>query len=124
MGKTRESNATEPVVGSQEYGGDKRRVRKTHLVETTTGDDAEREGEQRVVLSQEMGGTSVESGGGSAKTDGSTGLVDAGALGELADHEEEEGEIEEEEGDHEGDVSPQGSQAERSGDPIRRGSKN
>ena len=76
-------------------------------------DGADRESEERVVLSQELGSASIESGGGGGKTETSTGLVDRKVLGELADHEEEESYIEKGEDGNQGDVDPQSSQTAR-----------
>ena len=50
--------------------------------------------------------------------------MNADASAELASHEEEEGEIEEEEEGHQGDVNPEGSQAEWGSNAIRCCSKN
>jgi len=74
------------------------------------------EGEEGVLLSQELGKTEVVSGEGGGDANSSTSLVDARVPGELASHEKEEGEIEEGEEDDQGDVDPQGSQEEEEGD--------
>jgi len=86
---------------------------KTHLVEPAAVDGANRESEKRVVLGQELGGTSVESGGGSGETETSTDFVDREIIGELADREKEESQIEKGENCDQGDVNPQGCQAAR-----------
>lgn len=74
---------------------------------------AKRESKQRVLLGQELGGTSVESDCGSSDTDSSTSLVNREVTRELADHEKEECQVEEAEEGDQGDVDPQGCQAAR-----------
>jgi len=86
------------------------------LVEAAAGDGANRKSEQRDVLSQELGSTSVERGEGSNNTKPSTHPVDSEARRELADQEEEKGHIEEEEDEDQGEVDPQGRQEENEGD--------
>ena len=86
----------------------------TRLIKAAATDVANRESEQRVVLSQELGSTSVESGSGGGETESSTSLVDGEVTGELADHEEEESQIEKGEHGDQGYVDPQGSQTTRS----------
>lgn len=88
---------------------------KTRLIDAAATDGDNGEGEQRVVLGQQLGGTSVEGDGGSDEANSSTDLVDRQVLGELADHEEEEGQVEEEEEENQREVDPQRSQARRGG---------
>ena len=88
---------------------------KTRLIDAAATDGDNGEGEQRVVLGQQLGGTSVESDGGSDEANSSTDLVDRQVLSELADHEEEEGQVEEEEEENQREVDPQRSQARRWG---------
>lgn len=84
---------------------------ETHLVEPAAADGANRESEERVILSQELSSASVESGGGSGETETSTDFVDREVLGELADREDEESQVEESEDGDQGDVNPQGCHA-------------
>jgi len=99
-------------------GGGRKRVTRTgtRSVDAAAADRANRESEPRVVLSQKLGGTSIESDGGSNETESSTNLVDQEAIRELADHKEEEGHIEKEEEGNQGKVDPQGCQEEDKGD--------
>jgi len=77
------------------------------------GNGAEGESKPRVVLSQQLGSTRVESGKRSGDADASTSLVDGGIFGELTGHEKEEGQVEKEEEDDKRDIDPQGRQAGR-----------
>lgn len=70
----------------------------------------DREGEPRVILSQELGGTSVESNGSSGETETTTGGFDGGVTRKLSDHEEEESQIKKEEEADQSDIDPQGRQ--------------
>jgi len=96
------------------------------LIEAAVGNDAERESEPRVFVGQQLSQTGVESGKGSGDTDTSTRLMDGFVSGELAGHEEEEGQVEEEEEDDKCDVNPQGCQEEEEGDnePCRQKDSN
>jgi len=85
---------------------------ETRLVDAAAVDRDNRESEPRIVIGQELGSTAVESDGGSDETKSSTSLVDNGALRELADHEEEEGQVEEEEEKNQDEVHPQRCQEE------------
>jgi len=89
---------------------------RTRSVKTAAAHGADGESEQRVVLSQELGSTGVESDGGSDKTESSTSLVDGSVLSELANHEEEEGQVKKGEEGNQGDVNPQGCQQEDESD--------
>lgn len=86
------------------------------LIEAAVGNDTKGESKPGVFVGQQLGKTSVESGECSGDADSSTGLVDGFAFGELAGHEEEEGQVEEEEEDNKCDVDPQGRQEEEEGD--------
>jgi len=84
---------------------------------------ADRKSEQRVILSQELGSTGVESGGGGEETSASANLVNGEVVSELASHKEEEGEVEEGEEDDQGNVDPQSCQDEDEGDDKPSGQK-
>lgn len=87
----------------------------TDLIESATAEVANGESEQRVLLSQKLGGTGVEGNESGSNADSSTSLGNGGVLDELANHEEEEGQVEEEEESDQSDVDPQGSQEEEEG---------
>jgi hypothetical protein len=99
-------------------GAQKKRMTpsETRLVEAATTEVANRKSEIRVVLSVELGGTSVESGSGGGKTEPSTNLMDREVIGELADHEDHEGQIKKGKDSNQGDVDSQGRQKEKEAD--------
>lgn len=74
---------------------------------------ADGESEEAVFLVQELGSTGVVSDSGGDETHNSSALVGTDAFGELANHEEEEGDIETAEEGDQGNVDPEGSQASR-----------
>jgi len=85
-----------------------------HLI-VAAAEAADRESEERVLLSQELGGTSVESDSSGGETTSSTSPGKRTVNGELTSHKEEESEIEETEEGSQGDVDPQGAQAGKCG---------
>lgn len=107
--KVKEGTATGLVVKRGNYREEK--SPGTRSVEAAAADNTKREGEQRVVLGQELGGTSVEGGGGGEKTSRSAGLVNSKAATELASHEEQEGQVEEGEEGDQGQVDLEGGQS-------------
>jgi len=98
------------IDGARKKSDEKGITAQYSVVAATEGEDGK--GEQRVLLSQELGGASVEGNGGGGEPKCSTNLVDRGAVGELANHEEHECQIEEAEESSHGEVHPQRSQEE------------
>jgi len=98
----------EDIIGDRS----RKREKDVSLIQAAVGNGTEREDKPRIFFSQQLGSTGVEGSRSSGKTDASTGLVNREVFGELANHEEEEGEIEEEEEGNQCDVDFEGRQAE------------
>ena len=89
----KESDTVKLGIESEGYRGVGKRGAKPgmSLVGAAAGNGANRESEPTVVLSQQLGGTSVESSEASGKTGSSTHLGDSDTSRELTDHEKKEG---------------------------------
>lgn len=90
-------------------------VTESDLIESAT-EAANGEGEQGVLLGQELGGASVVSDESGGNTESATSLCDRGVFGKLANKEEEEGQVEKEEEGDQGNVNSQGTEEEDEGD--------
>lgn len=102
------------LVGCKRRDGG-RWVTETDLIESAT-EAANGEGEQGVLLGQELGGASVVSDESSGNTESTTSLCDRGGFGKLGNEEEEEGHVEKEEEGDQSHVDSQGAEEEDEGD--------
>jgi hypothetical protein len=95
-------------VEDKDYRGIGKRKTRPELrlvaAAAAVGNGANRESKPKVVLSQEVGSTTVESQGGSDKTGSSAYLDHSNVPREVADHKEEVGQVEEEEEENRDDV--------------------
>lgn len=90
-------------------------VTETYLIESAA-EVANGEGEQGVLLCQELGGAGVVSDESGGNAESTTSLSDRGGFGKLGNEEEEEGQVEKEEEGDQGNVDSQGTEEEDEGD--------
>jgi len=102
------------LVGCKRRDGG-RWVTETDLIESAA-EAANGEGEQGVLLGQELGGAGIVSDESGDNTESTASLCDRGGFGKLGNEEEEEGHVEEEEEGHQSYVNSQGTEEEDEGD--------